>query len=96
MDREEVTHVVYLVIFPPVSSYLVLFPHWPLLEASLTHVDIPLRGDGRQMFDATLATESVHVQNAHADLCERLSCLRETGPRWKRMLAVSQDRPHRR
>lgn len=29
LDREEVTHMVYLVIFPPVSSYLALFPHFP-------------------------------------------------------------------
>lgn len=73
LDREEVTHMVYLVIFPPVSSYLGLFPHCPAppppSPSSLnipTHVDIPLRrrcrGDGRQMFDATFATESVRVQ----------------------------------
>lgn len=71
LDREEVTHVVYMVIFPPVSSYLGLFLHCPAppSPSSLnipTHVDIPLqrrcRGDGRQMFAATFATESVRVQ----------------------------------
>lgn len=45
-DSHEVTHMVYLVISPPIFSHSVLFPHWPslflpLLLCLCTHADTP-------------------------------------------------------